>query len=135
LGEEGSNTLYGGVGDDTLDGGENEDVLFGGDGDDKLTMRAADTESGGDCDDVFTAEDWVNADGSFKIDQGFATITDYNAGDKIEVDVPAPSDYEIKVTGMPGAYEIKLVNSSSEIFVAKVTGGTGSLNVSDVVLK
>ena len=119
LGEEGSDTLYGGVGDDTLDGGENEDVFYGGEGDDKLTMRAADTVTGGDGNDVFTTEDWVNADGSLKTDHGFATITDYNAGDKIEVDVLVPSDFIIEVTGTPGDYEIKLVKDQSKIVVAR----------------
>ena len=119
MGEEGSDTLYGGVGDDTLDGGENEDVFYGGEGDDKLTMRAADTVTGGDGNDVFTTEDWVNADGSLKTDHGFATITDYNAGDKIEVDVLVPSDFIIEVTGTPGDYEIKLVKDQSKIVVAR----------------
>ena len=135
LGEEGSDTLYGGVGDDTLDGGENEDVFFGGEGDDKLTMRAADTVTGGDGNDVFTTEDWVNADGSLKTDHDCATINDYNAGDKMEVDVLVPSDFIIEVTGTPGDYEIKLVKDQSKIVVAKVNGCTGSLTASDVVLK
>ena len=77
----------------------------------------------------------MNADGSFKTDQGFATITNYNAGDEIEFDVLAPSDYTIKVTGTHGDYEIKLVKGLAEIVVAKMTVGNGSLAVSDVVLK
>ena len=77
----------------------------------------------------------MNADGSLKTDHGFATITDYNAGDKIEVDVLVLSDSSTEVTSTPGDYKIKLVNDQSKIIVAKVTGGTGSLAASDVVLK
>lgn len=68
IGNQANNRLDGGGGTDVLDGGEGDDVLIGGPGNDILT--------GGDGADTFV----FAASGS-----GMDTITDFGAGDALEV--------------------------------------------------
>ncbi len=78
-GGAGDDILYGQGGDDTLNGGAGDDILIGGYGNDILT--------GGDGHDlfVFGGEGALNAavDGQFK--NHMDVITDFHAGDKIDL--------------------------------------------------
>ncbi|WJG23756.1 VCBS domain-containing protein [Vibrio furnissii] len=78
-GGDGDDILYGQGGDDTLNGGAGDDILIGGYGNDILT--------GGDGHDlfVFGGEGALNAavDGQFK--NHMDVITDFHAGDKIDL--------------------------------------------------
>ena len=81
-GNGGEDTLYGDDGDDQLEGGQDNDQLFGGSGSDFLRGdRGNDRLEGGEGDDIFLL---VNNSNNKGLDD-FDTITDFEAGDQIEL--------------------------------------------------
>lgn len=76
VGGEGDDLVNGGAGNDVLGGQGGKDIIFGGAGDDQI--------SGGAGDDILTGGSG-NDTFNFKLGDGHDTITDFSAGDKINL--------------------------------------------------
>lgn len=75
-GGAGNDLIVGGAGHDTLGGQEGNDLIFGGAGNDQITGgKGNDILTGGSGNDTF----------NFKLGDGHDTITDFSAGDKINL--------------------------------------------------
>ncbi len=112
LGLGGDDTLIGGKGNDTLDGGADDDYLNGGKGINELTGGAGD-------DTFYFEESQVNAT---------STITDFAAGDQIELDGNAASatisiDYGLGQTTITYGSGSIVLDGYTDISAADFVGG------------
>ena len=80
---DGDDTVVAGDGNDTIVGGAGADVLYGGAGSDTITFAEGDNVSGGDGDDLFILEDYLETgNGTITIDGG---NTGEGAGDTLQL--------------------------------------------------
>ena len=117
----GNDVLAGGLGHDTLTGGEGADSLQGGEGDDLLIGGAGDVLAGHAGDDTYLVV--------YGEEEGVAQITDYAAGDQIEIAVPHP-DSELTINHDPDGSTTLLIDGQP---VARLAGGAG-LTLGDIIL-
>ncbi|MGH1421216.1 MAG: family 16 glycosylhydrolase [Hyphomonas sp.] len=108
LGGLGADRLSGGNGADTLLGGMSNDKLIGGSGDDFLNGGAGkDTYRGGDGNDVF----------HFKFDEiQRDIISDYQEGDRIEIDLPGTAD-DVSVTFEGKVIYLELLSTGETVIL------------------
>jgi Ca2+-binding RTX toxin-like protein len=87
IGGSGNDTLYGGDGNDALDGGSGKDTLYGGDSSDLLSGGDGDDRSfGGGGDDVFTGDDGSDL---MNGGSGIDTVSYLTSGNGVTVDLAA----------------------------------------------
>lgn len=144
-GGKGSDQMDGGAGNDRINGYfdgtdapserasdlEDADTLIGGVGADILTLGSGDTATGGDDNDTFRTGTWISGTSP--------VITDYAAGDNLEVNVPTGTEADWTVTvQFDNADAVVLLSRSlpeggtERINVAVLEGARGSFTESDV---
>ena len=120
MGEDGNDSLEGSSGDDILEGGAGNDILSGTD-----AFRTIDQDilTGGAGVDTFVLG---NALGTFYERSGFATITDFEAGERIRVS-GSVGNYTIKAVSA-NLYDITTATSASATdLIAQVTTVGGAV--------
>lgn len=128
----GNDTVYGGSGDDALNGNNDNDNLYGGSGNDVILGSnnndllvggyGADTLTGGSGNDVFK---YLSA-----LDTG-DTITDFAAGDKIDLSAFAPSGFVglLASAGAVGANEVGYMISAGVTTIYVDTDGVAGADL------
>lgn len=138
LGNEGNDTLTGGLGDDELDGGPGDDTLFGKDGADRLLGgigkdflhggRGDDQLFGGEDDDVI---DWLPGEGSDLVEgqdgQDTLLFVGSNASEAVDLTANGPRLRFFRNVG-----NITMDCDGIENVIFKAAGGADSVNVNDL---